>query len=595
MGSGFFSDTSVPYAEIPLSTLVAGAYRESGTTHKWRMLNLGNDDVEDAATRPYQGLLDGAAATWQDDNNKSWEVSDFGLLREIAKRVSKDSYAIKEISEEKSFRLDRLKVLAEAPTGDGEPDVEYPKGPFTTAAEAASIALAKIDPEYDATGPTAHPFPGTPGTEPSVNTANLVSLLLANTEVWGDNTVESLSDMIGQHSNASTLLGIVENALVWQTISTPATPFDWNLFAWSEPETSVSSSAITGASKPESEFASPTEWGTDISADTITDPSEVTVVNNINDAVSAFSSLNDLRFAQEETNLRASLFSTRQMMSSTFDGALAILLANKNAQVTEYDKSLRTKQAELQAQADLAHQSNLLQKRTTQAQLNMDAAKTNVDKFFKKHELLLHAAEVQMQGDVAYQNNKSSEGIANAQNALEANKAQVASGIQKQDLALKWVTSKYQTMTAAQTAANQANIERARLRADMLKLIYDTVMAWMQARAALITNAGSLASVIMGAEELKAKIFLASREHEMQWRRDAVQTATQYASSMEGLATVKWNALTQNLQMYRDAIATIGGVPGGTHKQSAFQNIASVASLGTGLISTGINLGMVLS
>lgn len=587
MGSGFFQSSDVPYADMPLSTLIAGGYFKSdeGKLKDFHLTNQTGDTAseERIATRAYKGVVKGSAETFTD--GETWTIADFGMMRETAKRITSNEYtpASKTVKQLVSLDEDGL-------------DIAYPKGPFVVAAEAAGSVLGNVATEYAETGPTAHPFPGTPGSEPTVVAADMVDLLLNNTEIWGSGNVDTLANFLGQSDYFDDILtDISEEAIAFQEISVPSPAFDWASFDWSAPETTVSGGSVTGAGEVSSTFASPTEWLGDVSADTITDPETVTVEDKIDDAVSAFTTLNDLRSVQDETNLRASLFSTRQMMSSTFDNALAILTANKNAQVTEYDKGLRTKQTELKVQAGMAHQSNLLQKRSTAAQLSMDAAKVNTERFFNRYELLLKAAEVQVQADIAYEGHKSSEGIAEAQITLEANKASVASGIQAKELALNWVNSKYQTMTAAQKARLDAQISRVRVKTDILKIIYDTVISWMTARAHLMTNAGPLASVITSAAELNAKVFLASREHEMAWRRDSVQTAINYSSGIEGIAKLKWNALTQNLELYRTTINALTGIPGGTHKASAFENITNVASLGSGLISTGINLGMVLS
>ena len=568
MGGGFFSEVSSPYSVVPINLLTSGASQQD--SHFQPLSPTGGDHT---AARAINDIISGADWRagqynyYENLTRKTANRADFGLLRETVKRLIRTTGKV-------SY------------PGMSADNTDYVQGPYWHAAQTALEAVQLAKPGYLPLGPGHHEF----GQTPKVALSDMINLLLSNTTVWGTGAVDTLSEAMAQHSNFSTLLTLAQGGL--DVPVAPTNTFDWDAFEYTG---NVTHNAVSAPSAASLGYTLPNEWGTDISVTPIAAPSEIDVSDHIDDAVSAFTALANLRWSADEAEIGASLFNTRQMLSTAFDKAQAILTANKQAQITEYDKSLRVQQTALQAQADMAYEQNLLARNTSNAQILLEVGKTNVTKFMQQEELALRRAESQLQAAIADKRNTLDANIANTQAALDAERikqqyvashmeASLRAGLGMVESAIRLFDSKTNTYT---------NI--LRVRSDLLRIIYDTVFHWMNAKSSLATNAGPLASVINNTNDLNIKGYLASREHEMQWRRDNVALATQWASAQEGIANLKWNALTQNIALYRDSIATMAGVPGGVHKPSGFQIAGQAVSGVMGLVSTGINLGMILS
>ena len=90
-------------------------------------------------------------------------------------------------------------------------------------------------------------------------------------------------------------------------------------------------------------------------------PVQQTADDAIDAAVEAYSDLADIRYAAEEASLELTLSAGRSVFTSTFDDARAVFTALKQAEIAEYDKGLRVRQAEMNHQAAVRHQELLLQ------------------------------------------------------------------------------------------------------------------------------------------------------------------------------------------------------------------------------------------
>ena len=272
---------------------------------------------------------------------------------------------------------------------------------------------------------------------------------------------------------------------------------------------------------------------------TISAPTEVSVADIVDDAVEAATALNDARVAEEEANLRAALLSANALAPSGFFVALELLGARSTAAMLDYDKSLRAEQVRTVTEAKLRHQQDLLDRDKAQADANL--------------------------------------ALVNAQN--QWNDTNVRAGLGKGEVEL-----------SAKQAALEGDLAQLRVRADVVKLVYDTVISWMQAKGMIISNAGPLASVINSAAELGVKSATADREAWAQWIDRRSGMVERIASGYEGVAQLKWKALLQNIMALKEGVSAFQGIGGVEHMPSGFEKTMQPISAGLGVAATIGNL-----
>ena len=275
------------------------------------------------------------------------------------------------------------------------------------------------------------------------------------------------------------------------------------------------------------------------SAGTIAEPSSVTVADNIDDAVAAYTALAETRFAQDEARLRASLFSTRAMMSTAFDNAMAILSANKNAQITDFEKQARMEQAKMQAQADMEHVKNLMEREARNEQFALDAFRANIDADAKEAEI----------------------NLAGMRTVVEAN-------LKKDEI----VASIYNSVVSA--------------RAGVLGQIYAFINTGASASASLVSN---WVSANLQASSAK------TAAHIDKWRTH-YEIRERVSNAQFNLAELRWKAQIQRLMIMKEAISAFQPGMGGTveNHPSGFQKVESGIGLLAGIASTGIQSALAL-
>lgn len=193
---------------------------------------------------------------------------------------------------------------------------------------------------------------------------------------------------------------------------------------------------------------------------TVAPPEKQTMTADITAAVAAFTAQLNLRFAEEEARLRASLATSRMVMTSHWDNALAILEANKQAQINEYDKSLRVEQAKQNLQAAVTHEELLLRCATVKAEVQ----RYILDRYARITANELQAAQqvssVYLQ---AYQMNSESllrAAIATTENAIRARVAHAENYLRfesakaEQETQVSIATAENYTRAALQSATN---------------------------------------------------------------------------------------------------------------------------------------------
>ena len=260
-------------------------------------------------------------------------------------------------------------------------------------------------------------------------------------------------------------------------------------------------------------------------------PSAVDVADNVDAAVESFTALANTRLAADQAQLRATLFSTRQAMTSTFDGALAILAANAAAQIADYDKSARLDQARTQAQADMEHQRLLLQRNSQVEQLSLESSKVNIDAASKTADL-----------DLAW---------ARAIPEMKMRATEVAASV-------------YGTTVSA--------------RADVLRNVYSFVNNGSSAAAGLVNN------------WLDANIKAGAMDQDVHFRKykEILEARNITSGAIASIAEARWKAQIQRLMVMKEAISTFTPGMGSTveHHPSTFQKVESALGMAGGIAAT---------
>lgn len=277
---------------------------------------------------------------------------------------------------------------------------------------------------------------------------------------------------------------------------------------------------------------------------TISAPTEVVVDDLVDDAVEAATDLNDARVAVEEGNLRASLLAANALAPSGFYVALELLGARSTAAMLDYDKSLRAEQIRTVTEAKLRHKQNLLDRDKAQADANI--------------------------------------AVANAQN--QWNDTNVRAGLGKGEVELR-----------AKQAALEGDLAQLRIRSEVIKVIYDTVISWMQAKGMIISNAGPLASVINNGADLAVKASIADREAWTSWAGAQVDIATKLSAGYEGVSQLKWKSMLQNMMVIKEGVSAYQGIGGVEHMPSGFEKVTQPVSAALGVASTIGNLVNIFS
>jgi len=260
-------------------------------------------------------------------------------------------------------------------------------------------------------------------------------------------------------------------------------------------------------------------------------PTAVDVADNVDAAVESFTTLANTRLAADQAQLRATLFSTRQAMTSTFDGALAILAANAAAQIADYDKSARLDQARTQAQADMEHQRLLLQRNSQVEQLSLESSKVNIDAASKTADL-----------DLAW---------ARAIPEMKMRATEVAASV-------------YGTTVSA--------------RADVLRNVYSFVNNGSSAAAGLVNN------------WLDANIKAGVLDQDAHFRKykEILEARNITSGAIASMAEARWKAQIQRLMVMKEAISTFTPGMGATveNHPSTFQKAESILGMVGGITST---------
>lgn len=527
--------------------------------------------------------------------------------------------------------------------------INYCYGPFNWAVQKLESKI----PNFLISGPTH-----VPSTMLSMRYASLLNLLKSNA-----------SDLINEIIESTNGKDFTD---VWNLIKltapcTTSVDFTWNGQSFSPPM--WLSAALTGPSttdishtvsitSPATTTVSPvvtidSPRTTDIShtvtltpptttslgiAPSISTPSTISVLDNVDDAIAAFTARQDLQYAEEESRLRGTFFGARACMSSFFDGALANLTAQKNAQIASFEESLRTERTRQQLQADSDYQRNLLEQRTRQAQLDAErnqlavvAHQKYVDQLLiqqsKQNEIEVDIAKTQLQADIEFERQLLDRNKIKAQLELERTHLEVETFLKHVDQLLDKEKSVQQLELDKAKSQLQADIEHERLsvdtnktlaqleleiltlysriwekKSDLSQIVWSTelknkvdTLSTLYQTVVSAFGGASVASVINTLIEADLKEDIYKRENELAWVSSSISQLQTTAGFIANIAELKWKSQIQDLMVIKEGLSALTGVNAGTeHHPSRFEVITQGISAGLGAVSTVANLGMIL-
>ncbi len=168
---------------------------------------------------------------------------------------------------------------------------------------------------------------------------------------------------------------------------------------------------------------------------------------------------------------------------------------------------------------------------------------------------------------------------------LKINSAQVAS-----DISIRGSLGQAQAEAEIANAKASVYANTLRARIDVLSAVYNSTLAYTQARS----NAGI--QLYSTRQDLMLREAMFARQYYNDFMRSKVQWRADLSNGIVGSYDMGWKAILQNLMVLKEALSAVGATNSGVeHVPSTFENIQNVSSLATGLISTAINVGMVLA
>lgn len=499
MGDGLWSggDTT-PFTPI-MEAMVSGVYHD-GSDNVNKLYT--SADVGTGGVRQLDDILQATSLTWGDNNN----MRDFGILRAVGKAYSPTQ------------------------VGGSNNNTNYVQGPFLELfqkllAGSGSTIWGDAWDERDAFGGLSDlsslnmSFGSNSEIAEEVKAFAEVLMDVTEFQSWRD-------DLTGDWT---TWLSLLTDGLTLTAITAPA----WSVeaFSWTAPTVAT------------------------ITAPTVATPTAVSVDDVIDDAVEAAQAIIEDNFTNDEADMRAGYFGTRRMQTGGFDVATALLASSKTKQKTEYDKQLRAEQAKMQAQADLAHQQNLVEVNTRNAQFTLDASKSNAENVLRLGQLVLEGAK------------------------------------SKSEVSLAAMSAKTNAVVQVGVAESEQYGNALRVRADVLGVLFDSAFKYVNTRSGT-----AAASLYTGIQDVKQRELAFQRQFHNQFLKDKMDYRNQLSGGLSASYEVAWRSMLQNLMLVKEAMSAIGATNAGTeHQPSGFEKTANVASLLTGLVSTGINLGMILT
>jgi hypothetical protein len=339
----------------------------------------------------------------------------------------------------------------------------------------------------------------------------------------------------------------------------------------------------------------------------------VTADADISAAVTAYEARRDTRYNADEANLKAMAFGSRQMLSSFYDKAQALLDAARDSDIAEYDARLGVEQVQQNTQAAIQHRQQLLEQSSQNIQANaeyqrhrLEEARQNLQAELQHRRNLLSEAEIKLrvklsETESAFQKlqvNRELSALqlelARAQNELDLRAAEAE--VQRQMGIISARTEWNRARNAAQMAVAELKLRtqemnfRGRMadsEAAMAKhsAIMDRIKTLLNSRASWLSSRSNVPGGIAQMLAEGSRLQVADRDAWMRWTLAKPEMVTGLAGLYEGIAQMKWKSMLQNTMVLKEGVSAFSGLGGVEHHESGFGKVAQTASLGVGMVA----------
>lgn len=537
-GQGWFSASDTPMTSEVIKLLAGGAYRHV-SSGKWKGLDIAAATRETAAGRALTGMFREIPGGGFADGDDESVTADFGFLREFAKRAAIQDWT------------PNTPLLY-----DGGP--MHPHGPHLTAYTQILDAYSRAAPQFTQFMARTQPTVSLPT---STELDAIISKVTTNTSVWGETEGEWewFEQLFGTSGLLESILTTLKNTTTFDIDSDDADSVDVTAPDGGFPAAAVTITGMTAHTA----WATPPTLGSEY-------PAAVDVADLVDDAVSAFEALDEIRFAAHISEVQASFSGARAVMTSTFDDALVLANAEKAARSAAYDKDLRAAFVKDTVAAEIDHRHTTLDQRAQNGQLAIAHFQAIEEAKGRKSAIDVQIGDIQARISMANADATNRRLLANAE---AANRASITNA----------------------ELGTRAAIAGREIPASIASGIMSSAVSWMHARAIPVTNAGAIAGVISTMYDAKLKQGIASAEIGSKHYLDTFAGLGSWATGWNATGQAGWNSLTSSMELYRAAIATVSGVPGTVHRDSTF-NVATQAIAGGLGAAAGIaNMVMALS
>lgn len=383
----------------------------------------------------------------------------------------------------------------------------------------------------------------------------------------------------------------------------------------------------------------------------ISAPAIVEVEDNIDDAVDAYTAAANLRYAEEEGRIKASLYGARAHMSTYMENTLQLLAAKKQAEIAEFEANLRTEQTRQKMQAGLEYQKQTLDQNTQLAGLKLDGEKADLQahvawigtdvqagienqrnilsKDVQERTLLIEAQkavesnlinlydmelrrliaknEVLLKGDTikadafmritsANAERDTAAEVAKWQEDLQANivkwgadeKAAIAHWQEEVQSAIAY----WQETLRANAAGMEAGLKLFDSKVDVLESIYRAVVGTITLKAQNLGNASAVSGLLQNVIDNNMKATDSYRNYLLNFEKTKYDIATRASGAIANVAELQWKSQLQNMMVIKEAMSAIGATAQGVeHHPSGFEKAGQLVSGVGALASTIMTIG----
>lgn len=624
MGGNFFTEQSSTSVQTTVAAMVEGAYSKGTTSSAVTGMSKANEAIKHARA------LEGIVKEFSGDAS----VGDFGVLAAMA-RVYMDSSTSTPTPLNGPFN-DSYKLLWDEGRSVWKEyaltvrELLLPSTITSFTDGAGHYTLADL------------PRKGGKFKWPEAGDVSLPSVSAPALPEWDWDGVDGIEGDIG-------LSDYIHTDISAEAVAAPPALAGATAIEYDDIETGTIDSDgadVTPAAAPEEGILSAISETT-----TVPSPDPITVGDMVDPQVEARANL-EMMQAQRSIGMMASdLFYSRQTMGTQADTGAALILADMARGVAEYDAELRQQQAAMEAGALQSTAAIQMEAQAATARNAMTAGRAYFD---ARRRVRQHYDSLALQIDQANAAAILNVAIANAGFTHQADLASVQAALNAAKMnrqtavraaastALSNTDRKLHDMkvgfdaavstlqlardaTKATLAAHlrsatvnsRLNITALQIVADYLQAITDrsqmmvglsetvlrqkvAVQAFIQHSAdhhrALMQRMEASISKHYSQEEMRIREHSQAMQFELDRTRVDMALRTNVSAGITASQEQHWRAIMQDMIVLKEGLSAIGATPQGSIQTSShFDNLAQGVSGLTALVSTGINLGLVLS